>query len=698
MTLESLNSKQQEAASIINGPVMVFAGAGSGKTRTLTYRIANMIEKGVNPNNILAITFTNKATNEMRNRLYGLVGSASASLTISTFHSLCASILRRDITAIGYKRDFQIIDDEDQLKVIVEVLDSGNYNKKEFTAKSIRKKLNFHKCFATKSDINIENKIFDEYEKLMKEYNLLDFEDLLIKVDELFSNNQHILDKYRKKFEYILVDEFQDTDMYQYKIIKMLAAEHRNLFVVGDDDQSIYGFRGANYANIKHFKFDFPDHKIVILNQNYRSTQKILEGANNLIENNVDREGKTLFSDIEGKPDDVIINQAFDQKDEVDYVISKINDLVKAGYEYKNIAVLYRSSAVARNFELGFIQSDIRYKIYGGISYLRRKEIKDMIAYLRLITFDDDVVSFKRVVNEPTRGIGLKTVSTVIDYAKTNKITIMEAIDSSEEYIKSKSKVLKDFKAMIDSFSKKLDETDLVDLFNELLDATKYIESLDDDDKQDRIDNIMEFKSILYNIENNGEIASRKEKLIAAFDEAILSDDKLSKKQDNDGVTLSTIHSVKGLEFDAVFLVALENGIFPNIIRLNDENSLEEERRIAYVAVTRAKKKLFLTCAAKRLLYGQYLKQAQSQFLLEYIKNKYVFKEKKEVESKPSDFVKPEKKNNDYAIGEMVIHSTYGEGIVVSLGDHNIGKICFTKQGLIKSFDMTHHSISKKSK
>lgn len=697
MTLESLNSKQQEAANIINGPVMVFAGAGSGKTRTLTYRIANMITKGINPNHILAITFTNKATNEMRNRLLNLVGSASASLTISTFHSLCASILRKDIPVIGYKRDFQIIDDEDQLKIIGEVLDSGNYNKKEYSAKAIRKKLNYHKCFGTKSEIHIENRIFEDYEKLMKEYNSLDFEDLLIKVDELFSNHPSVLEKYRNKFSYILVDEFQDTDMYQYKIIKMLANEHRNLFVVGDDDQSIYGFRGANYANLKLFKFDFPEHKTVILDQNYRSTQYILDGANNLIENNVDREQKKLFSEVVGSPEDVIINQAADQKDEVDYVISKINDLVKKGYLYKNIAILYRSSAVARNFELGLIQSDIRYKVYGGVSYLRRKEIKDMIAYLRLITFLDDVISFKRIVNEPARGIGLRSVSSVVDYAKDNKISIFEAIDRSEEFIKSKAKVLKDFKDMITRYNSILDDTDLVDLFNMILEETKYIESLEDEDKQDRVENIMEFKSILFNIENNGEIASRREKLISAFDEAILSDDKLSKKQDNDGVTLSTIHSVKGLEFDAVFLVALENGIFPNIVRLNDENSLEEERRIAYVAVTRAKNKLFLTCASKRLLYGQYLKQSQSQFLLEYIKNKNVFKEKAKVDVKPADFEAKKPTDNTFAIGEMVMHTVYGEGIVVSLGDNNIGKICFTKQGLIKSFDMTHHSISKKN-
>ena len=700
MTLESLNEKQKEAATIIDGPVMVFAGAGSGKTRTLTYRIANMITKGINPSNILAITFTNKATNEMRERLLDLVGSQSTSITISTFHSLCASILRKDIPALGYSRNFQIIDDEDQHKIVSELIDNANVDKKQFTTKSISKKINYYKIFETFPDIQVERKLMEAYEKFMKENNLLDFQDLLIKVKDLFANHPDILAKYQRKYQYILVDEFQDTDLFQYNIIKMLARVHRNLFVVGDDDQSIYGFRGANYNNIKLFKSDFPELKTIILSQNYRSTQKILDGANNLIANNIDREQKTLFSDIKGTEDDVIVHQANDQNEEVEYVVSNILKLIKKGYEYKNIAVLYRSSVLSRNFELGFIQSDIRYKIYGGISYLRRKEIKDMIAYLRLIVNNNDLLSFKRVINEPTRGIGLKSVEAVIEYAKDKKITLFEAIDASAEYLPSRSKVLNNFKKMIIDFNQKLDETDLVDLYSEILEETKYIESLDDDTKIEKMENLQEFKSILYSIENNGEIATRTEKLISAFDEAILSDDKLqNQRQSQDGVTLSTIHSVKGLEFDVVFLVGLERGIFPNEFRSEDEISFEEERRIAYVAVTRAKKKLFLTCAKNRLLYGSYIRHQQSQFLLEFIKNNNLPKieEVKDILKEKTEFdIKENKKDTKYSIGDMVVHTVYGEGIVVSLGDNNMGKICFTKQGLIKTFDMTHHTISKK--
>lgn len=701
MLLNSLNEQQRKAAEIIDGPVMVFAGAGSGKTRTLTYRIGNMINHGIDPSTILAITFTNKATNEMKERLFNLVGTEASLLTITTFHSLCASILRKEIKVLGYKNSFEIIDDEDQLKIISEVLENGNYDKKQFPSKHIKKKLNYSKCFELKSDIPTENEIFARYEILMKESNLLDFEDLLIKTREIFKNFPNILERYQNKYKYILVDEFQDTDIYQYDIIKLMAQVHRNIFVVGDDDQSIYGFRGSNYENIKRFKKDFKEYSMVILDQNYRSTQTILEGSNNLISNNLDREPKKMYSNILGSPDDVVVHQAKDQTDEVNYVIDNIRLLLKNGYQHSNIAIIYRSSAVLRNFELGMIQSDIKYRVFGGLSYLRRKEIKDMIAYLRLIVFNDDIQSFKRVVNEPGRGIGSKTVQTVADYRSVNKIDLFKAIDDTPTYIKSKARALIDFKELIMSLSLKIDELDLVSLYEEILENTGYIESLEDDEsKEERIENLMEFKSILYSIENNGEIATRTEKLIAAFDEAILADDKLqSQRQASDGITLSTVHSVKGLEFDIVFLVALENGIFPNFYRFDKTSDLEEERRIAYVAVTRAKKKLFLTCAQARLIYGAYNRNPQSQFLLEFIKNSKI--EKPEEKPEEIKFVKlnpeepKETKDNNYKIGEMVNHSTYGDGIVVSLTG-NIGKICFTKQGVIKSFDMTHPTISKK--
>lgn len=698
MLFSDLNKQQQEAVSILSGPVMVFAGAGSGKTRTLTFRIAQMISSGITPTDILAITFTNKATKEMRDRLFNLVGADASLLTISTFHALCASILRKDIGALKYSNRFSIIDEEDQLKVIKEVLEVEHANKKVYTALYVRNKINYYKTFDIKPEIQYEHQLLQTYEKTMMEANLLDFNDLLIKVKELFSIFPPILERYQAKYKHILVDEFQDTDRIQYDIIKMLAQEHRNLFVVGDDDQSIYSFRGANYGNIRLFKHDFKEYKMVILNQNYRSTQTILKGCNALIGHNSDREKKELFSDIEGQTDDVIIHQALDEADEVHYVIDTIKQLFKEGYTTQDIAILYRSSAVVRQFELGMIESKIDYRIFGGMSYLRRKEIKDMVAYLRLIVFDDDILSFQRVINEPSRGIGLKSVAAILDYRKEHKITLMETLDATRLFLPSKFSVLQEFKSWIERWHQMLETTDLISLYQDILTTTGYIESLEgDEQKEDRIDNLMEFKSILFSIEHTGEVASREEKLIAAFDEAMLSEDKMqTQKQSQTGVTLSTVHSIKGLEFKAVFIVAFETGIFPNIYRSSEVLNMEEERRIAYVACTRAKEKLYLTCASKRLLFGAYHRNPHSPFLLELIG-------KDQISFAPMDFEKPVVKqqfkmenNTDYHVGDTVMHQSFGEGIVVSLqGD--IGKICFTKQGSIKTFDMTHPAISKKS-
>ncbi len=697
MLLDSLNEQQKIAAEIIQGPVMVFAGAGSGKTRTLTYRIANMMASSIDPRHILAITFTNKATNEMRERLQQLVGPHASLLTISTFHSLCASILRKEIGVLGYSNRFSILDDEDQLKVIGEVIEEAKMNKKIFTPKHMRKKINWCKCFDLKSDIPAENKIMELYETKMKEEDLLDFEDLLIKVREILRTCPDILLRYQKRFQYILVDEFQDTDLIQYQIIKLLAREHRNIFVVGDDDQSIYSFRGTNYANMSLFKEDFPEHQLIILNQNYRSTQTILDGCNNLIANNKDRQPKSLFSTITGSDQDVVVHQAKDENDEVQYVIDEIKKLIKQGYSHQDIAVLYRSSVVSRNFELGFIRADLPYRVFGGLSYLRRREIKDVIAYFRLIVFPNDIQSFKRIVNTPSRGIGTKTIEAITGYKQQQKITLDEALNQIDVYLPSRTTAIREFIKLIGSFRARIEQENLVTLYQDLLEKTGYLTMLEDDeDKEERIANLMEFKSILYTIENSGEIATRSDKLIAAFDEAILSDDKLqSQKHDHHGITLSTIHSVKGLEFAIVFVVAFENNIFPNLYRSVEEASnLEEERRIAYVATTRAKTKLYLTCAFRRLLYGQANHNPQSMFLVEFAKNRPL-----EPQPQIVDFEEPVKptikSSNSYMIGDILIHSTYGEGILVSLSG-DIGKICFAKQGFIKTFDMTHPAIRKK--
>ncbi len=712
-----LNEKQQEAVEIIEGPVIVFAGAGTGKTRTLTQRIVHMIESGIRANNILAITFTNKATNEMRERLEKSLKEKVYGITISTFHSLCARILRRDIDSLGYDRHFNILDDEDQLKIISEAISNLNVDKKKYTAKYMRKVINNCKCFSMKADFLTEQRIFDEYERLMKSYNSLDFEDLLLKTFELFEKFPDVLEKYRYYYRYVLVDEFQDTNLIQYKIVKLLTEESRNLFVVGDDDQSIYSFRGTNYENIKLFKKDFPELKMVILNENYRSTQTILDGANKLIKNNQDRERKELFSKINGGITDVVVQQMYDDRDEVDYVITKIRELKKKGVDYSEMAIIYRSSVVSRIFELAMVQNNIPYKIFGGISYLRRREIKDLIAYLKLIINHDDINSFRRIVNTPVRGIGEKTVEKIITKKKELKISLFDAIKSMKDEFKTKFKVLEEFMNIIEELSLIIEDKTFDEFFDILLEKTNFLDSIkDDEDEKERKENIEEFKSVLLSIEDNGELATRREKLIYAFDEAVLSDDKLqNQRQRNDGVTLSTVHSVKGLEFDTVFIVAFEDGIFPNLNGFEDVD-IEEERRITYVAVTRAKRHLFLLCAKKRMLYGRIQKNAQSLFLLEFIgtkdkkenikiedfeisqvdKNELV--DKKEVSD---EVVDDNNEDTVYAVGDFVNHKVYGDGIVVSLDNKAgsiIGQICFTSQGTIKSFDMSHPSIKKRRK
>lgn len=696
-----LNERQQLAASQFYGPIMVFAGAGSGKTRTLTYRVANMIEAGIPSNNILAITFTNKATNEMKERLYDLVGNSIKFTTICTFHALCARILRQEIHLLGYKKNFDIIDEEDQLKVVTDTLSDLNIDKKKFTPKQMRKMINFNKCFHMKPSSQIEQNIFLRYEDMMKELNLLDFEDLLIKTYELFIKNPDTLEKYRAKYQYILVDEFQDTNLIQYRIVKLLALNSRNIFVVGDDDQSIYSFRGTNYENMQLFKKDFPEHQVIILDQNYRSTQTILDGSNRLIQNNSNRQDKSMYSDIKGSQSDVTIISLNDEKFEVDYVIGQIKEGIRYhNKKYSDFAVLYRSSVIGRNFELGLINNNLPYRIFGGISYLRRKEIKDIIAYLKLIIDNDDVMSFKRIVNEPARGIGLKTVQSLLQYKREYRLTIFDTIDQLQYMSSTKYKALKSFKDMILDLRTKMDHLSLTELFDELMDVTEYISIYEDDENfEDRKQNLLEFKSILNNIDNDGEVASNAEKLMFAFDEAVLSDDKLqNQNQDDNCITLSTVHSVKGLEFDTVFVVAFENGIFPSMMS-NLDNDEEEERRIAYVAVTRAKNKLYLTSAKKRLIYGGINHNKPSKFLLEFAGanpfNKKVDDEY-DIRQVPVETQELEvSTDRNFQVGDHIIHKVYGEGIIVSL-ENTIGMICFTSQGQIKTFDVTHPAIQKK--
>ena len=710
--IEGLNERQSQAAEAINGPVIVFAGAGSGKTRTLTYRILNMIvNHHINPFNILAITFTNKATNVMKERLASYIDVDISNLTISTFHSLCAMILRREITFLGYNRDFVILDEEEQIKVIDEVLKDLGYDKKR--DKYYQKIINYNKCFMAKPADALEEEVFDKYEEKMKELNMLDFEDLLLKVYEIFATSEEILFKYQQRFKYILVDEFQDTNLVQYKIVKMLAITNRNLFVVGDDDQSIYSFRGTNYENMNLFKEDFPEHQLFTLNENYRSTQTILDMANRLIKNNKNREPKEMVTSIKGDIDDAVVRACPNGLAEARYVREIIESLKTGINNYSEFAVLYRSSVLLRNVEMELIEHRIPYKVYGGVSYLHRKEVKDIIAYFRLMLNPKDTLSFKRIINIPTRGIGLATVEKIDKIHRDYRVDYFTAIDYSESILpEAKFNQLLTFKNMLVRYSNRLEDENLLNIFDELVEEIGYIKYLKDEypdkeESKDRIDNLNEFKSILYTVEAIDNGKSKLERLKEALDDAVLSDDHLQNQKENKlGVTLSTIHSVKGMEFDYVFIIGMEENIFPNTGRLMNEYELEEERRIAYVAMTRARKKLFMTYASSRLLYGSYFSNSPSRFLLEAlgVKNMDEY-EKAEVvtnriEHKPSKYEVAKNrtittdKASGFQIGDKVRHDRFGEGIILGI-ENGIGNIFFAQEKQTKKILLNHPSISK---
>lgn len=700
--LSNLNSQQQKAVLAVDGPVMVFAGAGSGKTRALTYRVAYMIDKAkIAPGNILAITFTNKATNEMRERLLKLIGPYSYDVTISTFHSLCARILRREISVLGYKSSFTILDEEEQLKIINEVIKEANYDRKQYPGKRIQKTLNYHKCFGTKPSDPVEREIFQLYEKKMKAENLLDFEDLLLKVKEIFSDYPEILEKYAEKYRYILVDEFQDTNLIQYEIVKMMTKKSRNLFVVGDDDQSIYSFRGTNYENMQLFKKDYPEHQLFHLTQNYRSTQVILEGCNRMIANNKNREKKELFSEIPGDPSDVKIYQAYNEKLEVDYILNEIFSLKLKGADYSSFAVLYRNSVLMRNLELGLIQMGLPYRVFGGISYLRRREIKDIIAYFKLVVDHDDVHSFQRIVNVPSRLIGEQTVRKVLEIREKYKLDLFSAIDACKTLLTPKRyQTLVEFRNLIISLREKMETENLLAVYENLLEEIKYRDFMNQlDNPEERLENLEEFKSILIQIETDERSLTRLEKLQEAFDEAILADDKLqNQRQSHDGITLSTIHSAKGLEFDYVFVIGLEENVFPNVYRFDSEAELEEERRIAYVAFTRAKKKLYLLSAQRRLLYGEIFQNPTSRFVLEFTGAKQEAEEDFnqdvyfDMETKQTE--ETEEAQADYRVGDKVIHKAFGTGIIIAI-EGDTGQIFFDREKRLTKIMLSHPALRK---
>lgn len=694
---KQLNPSQLDAATSFFGPLIVFAGAGSGKTLSLTMRIVNMLKSGIKDKEILAITFTNKATNEMKSRINDCIGLSN--VTISTFHAFAARLLRHEIHVLGYKNNFTIIDEEDQLRVIKDVIDAENIDKKRYPASSVRKEINRMKCFSQKPETEIEKRLLHAYEKEMKEECALDFHDLLLKTKKILEEFPDILDKYQNRYRYILVDEFQDTNLIQYEIVRMLAEKHRNLFVVGDDDQAIYSFRGTNYENFALFKKDFPEYRMIVLNENYRSQQSILLGANNLIKHNTNRENKTMFSSIPGNKDNVIIYQAKSEVDEANFIADKITYFHRYDNKaYHDFAVLYRLSALSRNIERALIEHKIPYKIYGGISYLRRKEVKDIIAYLRFIIDDTDIISFKRIARNCITGIGNMTIFEILEVRKKMQCGILDAIYAMKSLGKRKQ-LLYEFSELILSLREEINKTDLVTFFDIMLEKTDYERQyLYDDDYPERCENIAEFRSILKVIDESGEIADNTVKLQSAFDEAILSEDRLQDRQERkDAVILSTVHSAKGLEFDTVFLTGFEQGLFPSWQDMKEKDLFEEERRIAYVAITRAKDRLFLTYSTERLIYGKYMHTKPSCFLSEFRSDANLFRSFNLEKEKGKTPQKAEQVDPlAYNVGDHVEHKIYGQGIIVAYDKEKLAaKICFPDQYVIKEFRMTTPAIKK---
>mgnify|MGYP001007721298 CR=1 FL=1 len=630
--IKGLNDKQKEAVYYGDGPLLILAGAGSGKTRVLTHRIAYLIEeRGVFPGNILAITFTNKAANEMKGRVGKLLHGKAEDVWMGTFHSICVRILRMFINRLGYDRNFIIYDTDDQKTLVKECIKEKNLNKDTYKEKSIISIISSQKNLMLTPDAYInENygdfycrnvgEIYAFYQEKLKKNNALDFDDLILKTIELLKKDKDALEYCQKKFKYIFVDEYQDTNKAQYVLIRLLSGKYKNVCVVGDDDQSIYGWRGADIRNILDFEKDFPNTKIIKLEQNYRSTKNILDVANSIIKNNRERKDKKLWTtNGEGTP--TTIYTAFDEMDEGNFVADKIRSLVDTGeYNLSDFAILYRTNAQSRAFEEVFMRKDIPYRIVGGLKFYARKEVKDIIAYLRLIQNPADDVSLRRIINIPKRGIGLSTIAKIEKYIAQTGESIYSALLDVEDIPGLSQRAitnLKSFTEMINKFIAMKEVMELKDFIEEVVYSTGYIKELEEEDNIEstsRIENIKEFISVAVDYETHSEEATLEDFLATV---SLLSDvDKTEKNGDT--VTLMTVHSAKGLEYPVVFVVGMEEGLFP-IRRALDGGSdeLEEERRLCYVAVTRAQKLLYITFATVRTIYGNTSYSIPSSFLKE---------------------------------------------------------------------------------
>ncbi|OEH93391.1 DNA helicase PcrA [Bacillus solimangrovi] len=631
--LEGLNKEQKEAVKHTEGPLLIMAGAGSGKTRVLTHRVAYlMTEKQVAPWNILAITFTNKAAREMKDRISAIVGPPGEDIWVSTFHSMCVRILRRDIDRIGVNRNFSILDSSDQLSVIKQILKDENIDPKKFTPRNLLGSISsaknelitaeqFAKSAAGPYE-DIVSRVFTAYEKQLKKNHALDFDDLIMSTIHLFKRVPEVLEFYQRKFQYIHVDEYQDTNKAQYLLVQMLAARLKNICVVGDSDQSIYRWRGADIANILSFEKDYENATVILLEQNYRSTKLILQAANDVIANNSNRKDKNLWTEnTEGKK--IVYYNGDDERDEAHFTAGKIKEMVESGKrKYSEIAILYRTNAQSRVIEEVFLKSNINYNIVGGTKFYDRKEIKDLLAYLRLVANPDDDISMRRIINVPKRGIGASTVDKIANYAIEQGLSMFNALYEIEQVGLSKRFVntLTEFREQISNWTNMQEYLSVTELVEELLEKSGYRDMLKNEktlEAQSRLENIDEFLSVTQNFEKVNE-----DKSLVAFltDLALIADiDSYDEDEveENESVVLMTLHSAKGLEFPVVFLMGMEEGVFPHSRSLFEEDEMEEERRLAYVGITRAEQELYLTNAKVRTLFGKSNANPASRFIRE---------------------------------------------------------------------------------
>ena len=627
-----LNKEQYDAATTVDGQVLILAGAGSGKTRVLTYRIAYMLdEKDINPYNILAITFTNKAAGEMKERVKKLIGERADSMWISTFHSTCVRILRREIDKIGYKKDFTIYDSSDQKVLVKQCMKELNINDKDINEQEIIAKISrakdqlmspaqYKRLHEKDFRLNKVADVYVMYQKRLKENNALDFDDLISKAVEVFTKNPDVLEFYQNKFKYIMVDEYQDTNKVQYELVKLLAGKYKNICVVGDDDQCIYQWRGADIRNILDFEKDYPQAKTVKLEQNYRSKGNILDAANNVIKHNAERKDKVLRTEADHGAK-IRIYRAYSDNDECDFVGSKIQQLMRENsLTYNDFTILYRTNAQSRSFEEKFIKRGIPYKIIGGTRFYDRKEIKDVLAYLKLINNNADSVSLRRIINVPKRSIGDATVEKVVSFANENGFMLYDClldVENVNTLTARNIKTIKVFTDLMEDFIAMKEQLSVSMLIEYVIEKTEYLKGLKDSkDPEDvsRAENIKELVSAAVEFENGPD----EDKSLSAFLE------KVSLVQDVDNidgeqnvVTLMTVHSAKGLEFPVVFMVGMENGIFPGQQALNNEKEMEEARRLCYVGITRAKDILYMTSAEVRRVFGRTVAYAQSDFISE---------------------------------------------------------------------------------